>query len=279
MCGLFGFSFKNGKMSAARRAVLATNLAYYNSMRGVDSWGIVGINADGIHVSRGLGDISDNAYQLCEYNTLFAHTRYATGNSTVNVANAHPFKVGKILGAHNGMVYNHHELNEKYGRNFQVDSQHLFAHINEKRSFSELYGYGAIEWIRTDDPKSINLCKLLDGELSVYGVGEENKIDGVVWSSSQNHLLKSFDASGITEFVRYEMRRSNIYSVNNGTLYINNNEAKLELTKLPERKQDDNEVISQVKGRSAPYKSLLREHGANDDYSLWFKAYSLRSEV
>jgi hypothetical protein len=219
MCGIFGYSFKHGKLSAARRAVLSTNLARYNDDRGGDSWGVVGINADGPHVSRGLGDLSDNAYELCEYQTLFAHTRSASLGE-VTIKNAHPFKLGKILGAHNGYVYNHEELAAKYSRNFPVDSMHLFAHLNENRSFTEVVARGAIEWIKIDDPKTIYLSKLFAGELAVYGIGTEDNVEGIVWSSSYKHLLKALFCAGINEHFRYEVRRGRVYSVNNGVFSI-----------------------------------------------------------
>lgn len=219
MCGILGFSFKHGRLSAARRSLLAANLARFNDERGGDSWGVVGINADGPHISRGLGDLSDNAYELCEYQTLFAHTR-AASSGEVNIKNAHPFKVGKILGAHNGAVYNHHELCEHYKRNFPVDSIHLFAHLNENRPFNELVARGAIEWIKLDDPKTIYLSKLYAGELAVYGIGTEDNVDGIVWSSNYKHLLKALYCTGLHEHFRYEVRRERVYYVNNGTFGI-----------------------------------------------------------
>lgn len=218
MCGIFGYSFKHGKLSAARRAVLATNLARYNDDRGGDSWGVVGINADGHHVSRGLGDLSDHAYELCEYQTLFAHTRYASSGE-VTMKNAHPFKVGKILGAHNGAVYNHEDLCGHYKRNYPVDSIHLFAHLNEGRPFEELIARGAIEWIKLDDPKTIYLSKLFAGELAVYGIGEDGE-DGIVWSSNYKHLLKALLCTGLYKHVRYEVRRGRVYFVNNGVFGV-----------------------------------------------------------
>ncbi len=240
MCGIFGYSFKHGKLSAARRAVLATNLARYNDERGGDSWGVVGVNADGAHVSRGLGDLSDNAYELCEYQTLFAHTRAASVGE-VSIKNSHPFRMGKILGAHNGAVYNHEELSSRYKRKFPVDSMHLFAHLNENRPFEELVARGAIEWIHNNDPKTIYLSKLFAGELAVYGIGTEDSVDGIVWSSSYKHLLKSLFCSGINDHFRYEVRRGRVYSVNNGVFSIVK-DMKLLVTEPVFKKPDEEEI-------------------------------------
>jgi hypothetical protein len=242
MCGIFCYSFKHGRLSAARRAVLATNLARYNDDRGGDSWGVVGINADGSHVSRGLGDLSDHAYELCEFQTLFAHTRFASSGE-VNMRNAHPFKVGKILGAHNGAVYNHAELCAQLKRNFPVDSIHLFAHLNENRPFYELVARGAIEWIKLEDPKTVYLSKLFAGELAVYGIGDQHDPDGIVWSSNYKHLLKALFCTGIHEHHRFEVRRGRVYFVNNGTFGVVK-DMKLHVTEPIFNKPDEPVVIS-----------------------------------
>ena len=252
MCGIFGYSFKHGKLSAARRAVLATNLARYNDERGGDSWGVCGINQEGPHVSRGLGDLSDSAYELCEYNTLFAHTRSASVGD-VTIKNAHPFKFGNILGAHNGRIYNNEEIAAKYGRKYPVDSMHIFAHLNENRSLEELVGRGTIEWINIKDPKTVYLCKFHEGELAVYGVGEdEDKPDGIVWSSSYRHLMKSLYCAGIHDFFRYEVRRGNVYAVRPGE--FSEEGIKLEVTKFEPKPQQNEEGPVSDEAGAAPFR-------------------------
>lgn len=256
MCGIFGYSFKNGKMSPARRAILAANLARYNDERGGDSWGVVGLDDDEPQIARGLGDLSDNAFELCEHNTLFAHTRWSSCGET-NLKNAHPFKIGNIVGAHNGMIHNHEELCKKYRRKFEVDSMHIFAHLNEGRSFEELIGYGAIEWIYRDEPNEIYLSKLVDGELAIYGVGDdEDNTDGVIWSSSFKHLQKAMSAAGIDNVFRYEVRRGNVFMVKNGAL-----------------KQDDMKVKI-TKYTPPPEKSRSILDMKVNDYRMWHTFYS-----
>lgn len=295
MCGIFGYSFKHGKLSAARRAVLATNLARYNDDRGGDSWGVVGINAEGPHVSRGLGELSDHAYELCEYQSLFAHTRYASSGE-VNIKNAHPFKMGKILGAHNGAVYNHEELCGHYKRNFPVDSMHLFAHLNENRPYNELVARGAIEWIHTDDPKTIYMSKLFAGELSVYGIGTEDNVDGIVWSSSYKHLLKALFCAGIHEHFRYEVRRGRVYYVNNG-VFGRVNEMKLHVTEPVFKKPDEPDATTTVETtaeeeapssdeagavqfrRPTKSEAIVPFHSGPNHVDIWRHAYSPRADV
>lgn len=217
MCGIFGYSFKNNKISPEIRAVLATNLARYNDDRGGDSWGVVGIKNNKYNLAKGVGDLSDNAHELCGFDVMFAHTRFAT-NGEVNTKNAHPFRIGKLLGAHNGMIRNHEELNEQYKRKFEVDSQHIFAHIDAGLDLEELEGYGAVEWIERTKPNTIYLTRFRGGELAVYGIGnDDDNPDAIVWSSSYRHLIKSLMAAGINNHFSYRIETGRVYEVKDGT--------------------------------------------------------------
>ena len=149
MCGIFGWDFKPGKdVSYSRRLIIATVLAQSNERRGGDSWGVY-IPDKGF--KRGL----DNAVcmpltEMAKANTVMCHTRKATSGAKTK-KNAHPFEIGDIIGAHNGIISNHDELNKKYSRDFDVDSMHLFAHLNEGKSFDDIRGYGAIEYIKNGE--------------------------------------------------------------------------------------------------------------------------------
>lgn len=217
MCGIFGFSFKQGATTPVDRALLANNLAIFNDTRGGDSWGIVGILNNQPVISRGLGKLARKAHKLTGYNTLFAHTRWAT-NGDITEANAHPFEIGNIIGAHNGMIFNHTDLNRQYNREFEVDSQHLIAHINEDKPIRELVGYGAVEWIEKEDPRNIFISKMRNGSLGVVGVVKNEEVVGIVWSSSIQHLVMALSASGIHNCFRYRVKTGRIYSVKNGSI-------------------------------------------------------------
>lgn len=222
MCGLFGAFFKDDSVSEGQRAILSYNLACRNDDRGGDSWGAMGIDFNGKpQVIKGLGDFSENAHNLVDFKKYLAHTRFATkGDKTIQ--NAHPFTFGPITGAHNGVVWNHDELNKKYNRNFEVDSMHLFAHLNEYKKFSKVEGYGSITWYNDQFKNRIYLCRLLNGELHVRGIGKPNNCVGVVWSSNKTHLLESLKISGIKQHFPYRIIESAVYFIENGKLFTTN---------------------------------------------------------
>ncbi len=254
-------------------------LAQQNDSRGGDSWGVVGIDNNNANVKRGIGYLGDNAHELFEYNTLFMHTRFAT-NGLVNVKNAHPFKMGKLLGAHNGMIRNHEELNAIHKRKFEVDSQHIFAHINAGLPLEELEGYGTIEWIKRDDPNTIFLARFRGGELAVYGIGDDSdNPDGIVWSSSYRHLIKSLVSSGITNYFRYGLRTGRVYSVNNGKFSETGIKHNLSAPASESVQEEAAEKESTIP--SAPPRHLIRKHSYNpligrkiDHFRLFRKIYS-----
>jgi hypothetical protein len=151
---------------------------------------------------------------MATFSSLMGHTRQPTIGA-VTKENSHPFEIGNIIGAHNGMVSNWKMLEDKYPERkpFAVDSMHIFAHLNEGKDMKELQCYGAIEWIeRALAPGHILLCKLTDGgDLEIARTEH-----GIVWSSAKTALMAALDAAEIDVEEMVEVKRGHVIELHDG---------------------------------------------------------------
>lgn len=228
MCGIFGWSYRPGRLPPAeRRAVFATVLGLLNESRGRHAWGAY---TPGYEVTRGLGGIGENMLSLRMRDSAMCHTRFATTGRPDDVNNAHPFVIGNIVGAHNGVIDNHDELNTKFNRSHAVDSMHIFDHMDSKLPLLDLEGYGAIEFSELDDI-SINL-----GLLTASGSLAALRIDhGVVWSSDEDHLAAACRVAGYSVKGEYELSAGEVISVVAGRAFESPKKVRISasVTKTP----------------------------------------------
>lgn len=213
MCGLFGVQFKTNQVAIEQRAILAAVLATHMDRRGGDSWGVFTPATN--KLKRGLGWISAGlkAADLAKRDCYLAHTRRAT-TGHITKANAHPFRFGRLVGAHNGMVSNHPTLNRVYGRTCPVDSQHIFLHIEEGHSLAEIEGYGAVSFCLADLPDRVYLGTFNDGELAVFG-GDW----GLVWASTPTAVRHALHLAGLKGW-EFEVEDHQLYYAQGGRLLM-----------------------------------------------------------
>lgn len=231
MCGIFGWQFDESALPPPERlAMLALTLGDAMDSRGGDSWGI----ATGKRVTRGLGRIVGgyDFVRIARATQFLGHTRKATTGDVVE-ANAHPFDIegangARIIGAHNGIVWNHKELNTKYKRDCVVDSQHIFAHVAMDLPLSDIEGYGAVEYVRTEQPRRVWLSRFCGGELAVYGIrGNAPKgtpeakrpTIGVLWASTDSAIKDALRAARIDRAFAYQINLGELYYADLGALY------------------------------------------------------------
>jgi len=128
-------------------------------------------------------------------NALIGHTRYATkGKPEVN-KNNHPIRAGKIIGTHNGSIYNEDELVETYqvDKYADVDSEVLFRLIDSsphlshftETLFPEFKGRITAVWYDTNNPSQILIYKG-NNPLDMVYVPE---LDCIFYASFKDYIL------------------------------------------------------------------------------------------
>lgn len=182
MCGIFGAvgNWDEGSVRA---------LAIANRERGKDSLGFFDSSGQMIkgagdplavvsqqHVASWLQGVRKKSEAVMPKGWFIAgHTRLGTRGAAIR-RNAHPFRYGKTIGAHNGMV--------DAPRDYEVDSMYLFDLLDKykgdyNQAFAEVTGYWGLSWFDGTD----FFLQSHDGELSVVFTD-----DCWYYSSDSTHL-------------------------------------------------------------------------------------------
>lgn len=223
MCGLFGFT---GKLDTDKRRTLLRALCMLNQSRGEDSVGLASINADTrqFQIYRvcvpPVNAIGKRRFvELCDDvgNVWIGHTRYATRGS-VSKRNAHPFVIGSVLGAHNGVVHVGRDLIDRCGGAvYDVDSQYLFHLLNARGKIGEISGSAALTFCELKQSHDVSLLRH-NNPLHVISIDGGA---GVAWSSELDHLLAGLALAGIVrkEYVKLlDGDRLDVFLAADGTI-------------------------------------------------------------
>jgi hypothetical protein len=191
--------------------------------RGRKSWGWT----DGKEqIIKSLGEITEgmNATFL-GHKQAALHTRQPTTGATVK-DNSHPFRIKNVLGMHNGVVRNHDELQKKYERKCEVDSEHIFYHIAEERPLSEISAYGAIVFWKDD---KLYLGRFNGGELTLART--EN---AWIFASTKDSLEVALRMAGLLKgAVWFKLKENQLYRLEGNSLF---RDMKLEFADYDTRK-------------------------------------------
>jgi len=208
MCGIFGVAKNAGRQSDFHidkiREVL-TNLAEESSVRGTDSTGLAIISKDKQEIYKSLYG-SDELIMLPlweqikkevnrDTSIVMGHVRFAT-TGTISIRNAHPFKIGKVIGAHNGVIFNHHSLASKFNKVIEVDSEGIFASINNmeiKDALEKIDGDFSLSFVK-EDPEVVYFARETSRPLAM---AYWKKARTLFWASTDEILQFALRASGL----------------------------------------------------------------------------------
>jgi predicted glutamine amidotransferase len=234
MCGICGVArHPDGDDVDVAKGIVLT-LLELNEKRGSHATGIavdnVGVDAPWIFKKAiearkfVKGDPFLKHWEWVTKNTrvILGHTRHATHSNAHQDDAAHPFQVGSVIGAHNGIIRNWREIEADYvkakGETYVHvpwvnDSQAAFGALDlikdPVKATDQLDGYFALSWIKAG---KLFLCRANSPELSAAYVPS---MRALFWSSDRVHLATALQANGIS----VEKKECDIWTCKPGTIY------------------------------------------------------------
>lgn len=241
MCGIFGGASNSPNNINGDKIKI---LGLFNESRGKQSCGILvdNIVSHGLTTEKLFTDFSKNkSFTPKERPIVIGHTRQSSSGA-INHFNCHPFTFdskddSKMIAVHNGTLYNHKELAQKYEidmtqeyineYNFKtsrtkIDSEILLEILYKTRNFkvlSDYIGRAALVWTDLYDPNTLYMwsgASTADKNIKHQKVLEERPMN--VYIQNEN----TFYFSSLPESLEIiaEEKNSNIFQIEYNTVYI-----------------------------------------------------------
>jgi hypothetical protein len=161
MCGLVGMISRKDNGFLYKDKTIFEQLLFNNTVRGVDSTGVFGVNKYGNLISHKTAQAAPTALRtttfneflgkiFSEYRIVVGHNRASTRGATTD-ENAHPFIEDNICLVHNGTLHSHKQLADK-----EVDSHaicHSLATVGYEETFKKIDGAYALIWYDANTKK------------------------------------------------------------------------------------------------------------------------------
>lgn len=226
MCGLTGLA-RGPKAPGAKSVRMATGrLLQSIEHRGRHATGLAVVDSEGVQVWKravpaGVALRSDAYMEFIEGRraprVILGHTRHGTQNNTREDRAAHPFTVGTVTGAHNGMIYNWLNLRKEEDLTEDlvfVDSQMVFHYLATNEATTDgitsaldnLDGYWALTWW-DERTGRLYACRTPDAKLAM---AYAPKVKTLFWGSEMQTLCKVLSELKL-EYEAWEIRPGTLY--------------------------------------------------------------------
>lgn len=230
MCGLAGIARRPNETSLEFTKALLEDLMESIGHRGSHATGIAASTKDATMIFKVAEPVKQVLTSPAWKKTMEAlteavgviqgHTRFATHFNSKQDDCAHPFREGKVVGAHNGVIYNWRSIEDRLrykgqiGGYYKVDSQVIFGLLNRfkdpNKALEELDGYFAVTWMKGG---LLHMARSPDAQLAGAYI---HPIQSLVWNSELDVLHKVLQKAGFKDdgkdYVAWKIMPNVVYS-------------------------------------------------------------------